>query len=380
MKKEGDESINIHEKENNKEEIKSQDTILKDLNESYSKYIIDDISSNFLSQSFNDDIETKITKKIDLRKKGRNINNFNDNEDTKLQKEDKKEEEKEKNNIKEKNDNKNINKKEEENIKGDELKDKSINILKKTSFLDEGKKQKISSKKKKLELLKKKEENYLNLINFQSELRHKEIKRLEDQINRQSNNNNIINKDLVASDTDSNIEYGLDPNKKIENGVAFLSHLFEIHIEFSKLDFLQNLINVNQKLKKSRAKKRTYTCKINTKIDINVLNANKKRKKSTLVAMKGMDKIQQKLEKRKNLRFSFASNLQTIEENKKLVIQDESNEINEENELNEIKEEEESSRLRNNNFGDTFIQMERFGDIIQPIDKRQLIEYDFFYK
>ena len=62
---------------NNKEENKNDEMTLNDLDELYSKYLMDDI--DFLSQSSNDDIETKMNKMINLMKKERKNNNINNN-------------------------------------------------------------------------------------------------------------------------------------------------------------------------------------------------------------------------------------------------------------------------------------------------------------
>ena len=56
----------------NKEENIFNESTLNDLNEFYSKYVIDDI--DFLSQSSNDDINAKMNNMINKRK---NLNNTN---------------------------------------------------------------------------------------------------------------------------------------------------------------------------------------------------------------------------------------------------------------------------------------------------------------
>ena len=186
MKKYGDSNQHKKEKidnkqENNKEDFKNEDTTLNDLDELYSKYIIDDI--DFLSKSSNDDIDTKMNKMINIIKKGGNINNIINKED--IKEEQKKKEKiiekskKEDENVKmkqmdEKNEKeKKTEKKENEKLK-EELKEELNNIssintsspYKKNNIIDKDKKLKISSKVKKLELLKKKEEKYLDIINL----------------------------------------------------------------------------------------------------------------------------------------------------------------------------------------------------------------------
>ena len=69
MKKEGE--SNNEKKENKQvcknEEIKNENTTINDLDELYSKYLIEDL--DFLSQSSNDDIDTKMNKMINIIKK-----------------------------------------------------------------------------------------------------------------------------------------------------------------------------------------------------------------------------------------------------------------------------------------------------------------------
>ena len=89
---------------------------------------------------------------------------------------------------------------------------KTSSICKRSNTITEEKKQKISSKIKKLEILKKKEEKYLDIINLQSKIRKKNIKRIENQINRQANKNENINKGINKSETDSKVDNGLDPD------------------------------------------------------------------------------------------------------------------------------------------------------------------------
>ena len=395
MKKE-DESMKKNEEKNNKEETKNEETILNDLEEPYSKFLIEDI--DFLSQSSNDDIDTKLNKMLDIIKKGGNINNIIDNKNKNIKKdikeEERKKEEKNEKNEKEKNNKKDIeNKKEEENMK-DESKDESINLSgikplifkKNNNIKNDDKKNKISTKKLKLELLKKKEEKYLDIINLQSELKQKNIKKLENQINIQSSKNDNIIKGFSVSETDSKIEYSLDLNMKIENGFAFLSHLFKNHLALLKLDFFQNLLNnsniSNKKLKNVEFrfdKKRTFTDKRKDNLEKDIRNV-KKRKKSTQISIKDMDKLQKDLEQRKNHRLSYNYNFQKIvEENQKLNLQP-NEEIKEESESNEIKETFSSPRAKNPEEEDNFIQTERLSYTNQTIDKSQLVEYDLFYK
>ena len=132
-------------KDENKEESNLNETTLNDF---YSKYIIEDL--DFLSQSSNDDIDTKMNKMINKIKKRGNINNILSDSI----------------NIKEDsisktiqdNDNKDkLNKKQLDLLKEETNNISSINnaiVYKKRDSLEEEKKNRISSKKKKLELLK----------------------------------------------------------------------------------------------------------------------------------------------------------------------------------------------------------------------------------
>ena len=238
------------------EEIKNENTTINDLDELYSKYLIEDL--DFLSQSSNDDIDIKMNKMINIIKRGGNINNIIDKKDIK-EKEKKDEKNKKKykrldEKEKEKKNEKTEHEKVEEEFNNISSIKKTSSVYKKNDTIAEEKKQKISSKIKKLEILKKKEEKYLDIINLQSKIREKNIKLIENQINRQTNKNENINKGINASETDSKVDNGLDPDMVIENGIAFLSHLFENHLTFLKLDFFQNLLD-RISTKKPRNKK-----------------------------------------------------------------------------------------------------------------------------
>ena len=350
----------------NKEDIKNNDSTLNDLNEFYSKYIIDDI--DFLSQSSNDDIDTKMNKMINKIKKGENINNVIDRK------------------YKNKNDTKELQKKDEKLLK-EEFKDEIYNIssinnssvFKKDSTIEDNKKQKISSKKKKLEMLKKKEEQYLDIINLQTKIRQKEIKKLERQINKQIDKNENIKKGITVSETDSKIEYDLDPDMKIENGLAYLTFFFENHMAFLKLDFFQSLSNIMP----NKNKKNNYGIRLDKQKTFSGRNKPKlkcdmnKSKRRTSLMMKEMDKVQKQFE-RKNHRFSFSNDLSYRKHNNKKMEFNKRISIDEE--IKEKREEENTPRMIIDENEDTFIQLDRLGDIENPVDKSQLVEYDLFYK
>ena len=354
---------NDKQNEENKEENKNDDTLLNDLDETYSKYIIGDI--DFLSQSSNDDIETKMNKMINIIKQGGNIKNIPEMK------------------TRNKNIKNEINEGKEESIK-DESKEQLKHLThrnntssKKIVFKNEVAKNKISSKKLKLQLLKKKEENYLGLINLQKEMRQKRIRKLENQINIQTDKNESIQKGIEISDTDSIEESEIDPNMKIENGLAFFSHFYENHMIFLKLDFFQALLIKRKKKRKKTGfrleKQKTFTIKKNESRKSGQFN--KKRKQSTFISLKDMDKLQKEFENKKKNNIFYHNNLFDLKE------EDKKFDFNEISQIKEIKEfNEESARKGINQDDATFIQMERIGDIDQPVDKSQLVEYDLFYK
>ena len=185
-------------KPQNKEEEKNSIILDNISDENYSKYIMND--SDFFSQSSNDDIETKMNKMINIIKNGGNIHNliYNNNKDeiNKSKQTDKKEknkeikiknetdekggnyEEKKDEPIKEKNNDGEMNhaKQEKQENQVNNINNLENNINNKTI-------NKITLKKKEIELLKKKEENYVNIINSLTDIKKAEIKNIENQIN-----------------------------------------------------------------------------------------------------------------------------------------------------------------------------------------------------
>jgi hypothetical protein len=271
----------MNESENSKDNSKNKKNIassINDLDETYSKYIIDD--QGFISQSSSDDIETKMNKMIELIKKGGNINDLS----------------KYKDNI---NKNKNIIKEiKKEDDKSKEIKEKNMEIknkrkinnpsmLKKNNYFEQEKSNKISFKKIKLEMLKKKEENNLNIINLQSKIKQEHIRNLENQLDKQNIKDENLKNGINVSKTDSQIEYDLNSDMKIENGVAYLSYIFENHIILLKLDFFQILFGLKSKKKKKHEnyiKKGTFNNIIN--YENNLKNKIKKKDKEYLYLQK----------------------------------------------------------------------------------------------
>lgn len=251
-------------KPENKEEEKNSIILDNISDENYSKYIIND--SDFFSQSSNDDIETKMNKIINIIKNGGNIHNIISNNNNKdeinksqqtLKNENKKEiqiknneniikeeynKEKKDEPIKEK-------KNHEENIQINQTNNISninnINPFEKN--IKNEKMSKITLKKKEIELLKKKEENYININNSLSDIKKAEIRNIEKQINKQKIKNQNIGEGINVSGTDSKIEYELNPEMKLENGLAYIVHLVENHIILLKLEFFKSLFNLKKK-------------------------------------------------------------------------------------------------------------------------------------
>jgi hypothetical protein len=162
---------------------------------------------------------------------------------------------------------------------------------------------KITLKKKELELLKKKEENYINIINSLSDIKKAEIKNIEKQINKQNIKNQNIEEGINVSGTDSKIEYELNPELKLENGFAYIVHLVENHIILLKLEFFKSLINsrkkkINKISSLSLNKQRTFIRYNSKKVKYEDLNP--KKRKSTYVSGKDMSKFQKEVETNHN--------------------------------------------------------------------------------
>ena len=351
-------------KNNNKNEVSS----ISDLDETYSKYIIDD--QDIISPSSSEDIEIKMNKMIEIIKKGGNINelskyknNIHKNNINEIKKKNDKSEEK-----------KEIKEKEEKNM---EIKNKrkiNSSSLKKNNYFEKEKSNKISFKKIKLEMLKKKEENNLNIINLQSKIKQELIKNLENQLDKQNAKDENLKKGINVSKTDSQIEYDLNSDMKIENGVAYLSYIFENHIILLKLDFFQQLFKLKSKKKKNHEnyfKKNTFNNIINN--ENNLKNSLKRKRISVFNSPINMELQTKKLERNhnynNNLRLSFGKNKKSAEKVKK-------NSLMEKIELIPIEEKISEKSLQSNKF----IQIQNFEENYKPIDKSQLVEYDLFYK
>ena len=196
---------------------------------------------------------------------------------------------------------------------------------------------KIESKTKKLELLKRRKKEYLDLIELQMKKREDEMKMLEEQINKQNEKYSKIYEGESVSNTESVIS-NLNPNIQIENGIALLAFIFKNNLALKKLNFLENFSNI-YKIKKEE----------NTK----PVRSEKKRKTQKLIVKKGTIRDIQKNENEKD------------KEKEEVKIEEiEEYSLNDEEELKD----------------DTFIKLNHFKEMEKPVDKSQLVEYDLFYK
>ena len=220
---------------------------------------------------------------------------------------------------------------------------------------------KIFSKKEKLEILKKKEEDYINQVNLQSKLRFEEMKVIEDQLDKQKLNYKKINEGLDVSLTDSNITNKLEYNSYIQNGFEILNNLFNHHINRIKKHFIHFLRKIN---KKRRFKK--YESLVNLKIGQNAIDKLSQKKVSK------MYQSEKNLNKTITDSDDFSNQYYLHNQQKKMEINVE--EVVEEN-SSDIERENEDSRNE-----DTFIKINGIEKIECKVDKSQLVEYDIFYK
>ena len=353
MQKDEESPMEIVKRNNNNNTVKT----LKDIDDYYDQYLMEDI--DFLESSNDEDINTKMNKMIaNMKKEGKITYNNNKNKENELIKIEPKQNEKEI-----------INEDKKDETKSSDSYNNKEN--KKSGNIFNEKNKKILSKQKKLELLKSKEEKYLNIIKLQ---REKKIKNLENEINKQKDKSINIQKGKSVSETDSNVSYDLEPIIRIENGLAFLCHLFENHIILNKLEFFQLLIIFISKIKKANVtfnldKVKTF----NDFDDIKSLKKDLKKRRQSVMVLNGkkMNKLQKELSlniygnnrRRRNAFLplsknskSFLKQLQEDQSQKKIII------------------------IEIDDNEDSFMKLKRVEDINIPIDKSQLVEYDLFYK
>ena len=270
----------------NKEENRISDSTLNDLNGNYSKYIVEDIDCLF--ESSNEDIDTKMNNIINKRKKEDNNTNNIIIHKNKI---DTKSKSKEKNKIEQEN------KLEINNIRT--INNSSLN---KNNSFDE-KKNKILVKKRKLELIKKKGEKYIDNLNFQSKKTKKEIEDIENQITKQKNKKlKVIEKLNLAqkySKSANNLNYrGL----QIKDGFEIIFNLFERHLNNLKLFFFESFLNKSENIEISNYEQKLNKRKassINKKKEQNDLINIHGNRKSFFLTRTDMEKIQKEMELKK---------------------------------------------------------------------------------
>ena len=240
----------------------------------------------------------------------------------------------------------------EENKADNKVEKKNNNINKMPILNEKGKK--ISTKKEKLEVLKKKEESFYNKVNLQSKRKFEEMKIIEEQLEKQKQKINRLKEGLNVSDTESNISYSLDQAASIEKGLKYLSNFYTKQL--CKI-FLINLKQAKKKRKTNRIESYSSQKKINVQGGIDRLSK------------KNLDIHKYQSEKgilKRGSSFHYHRHKHEKEKDVK--------------EVKEIEEEQTSSFLEDSERDDTFIQINRVGDIDKEIDKSQLVEYDLFYK
>ena len=224
----------------------------------------------------------------------------------------------------------------------EEEKDKKLEEKKtKNNFpkkIDEKNLRKVKLKKKKLELFKKRQKEYLDLINSQKKKREYQMKILDEQINKQNEKYSKLYDGKSVSNTES-IEEDLNPQTRIENGLALLVFIFKNNLAFKKLHFLENFSHFCPK-------------KIEGEEDMRPVRSD--RKKRTRRLTKKVNTHHHHGDKKKDKEKEEEEQYEEIEEFS----------------LNEDEEQ----------FDDTFIKLNHFKEMDKPVDKSQLVEYDLFYK
>ena len=220
-----------------------------------------------------------------------------------------------------------------ENNRREETKDKTNEEKK----IDEKNIKKIKSKTKKLELLKRRKKEYLDLIGLQVKRRELEMKNIEEKINKQNVKYSKLYDGESISNTESIISE-INPNLQIENGFELLIFIFKNNLAFKKLYFIDKLENFYK----------------NKEVEVtHPVRNEKKRRTQKLIAKKNTIREKDKKE------------IDKEQEKEKAQIEEiEEYSLNEENEQND----------------ETFINLHRFKEMDKPVDKSQLVEYDLFYK
>ena len=220
------------------------------------------------------------------------------------------------------------------NIRREEKKEKTNEEKK----IDEKNIKKIELKTKKLELLKRRKKEYLDIIELQVKKREEEMKTIEEKINKQNIKYSKLYDGESISNTESLISE-LNPNLHIENGVELLTFVFKNNLALKKLIFFEQFANLYKYRKVGTA---------------HPTGRSEKKKKT------------QKLILRKS----------TFREKDKKEVEKENEKEKEEICIDEIEEDSLSDKQND----DTFIKMNQSKEITKPVDKSQLVEYDLFYK
>ena len=236
----------------------------------------------------------------------------------------------------------------------------------KMPFMNE-KGKKIKTKKEKLELLKKTKENYLNQINHDTRRRFEEMKIIDEQLDKQKSKFTKLKEGLNVSLTDSNISFSLDHTSCIEKGLFNLMNFIMNHFLKEKRIFLNQIISSKRKETQRRKSKKNTSFlikKAHSRGNIDIMSRK---------SIPNTEKLKHQSEKKVNILRSSDISLAHFRQKEK--------ENENQEEVNEIKEEISSFfDEETNSNDDTFIKMNRIGDLEKKIDKSQLVEYDLFYK
>ena len=227
-------------------------------------------------------------------------------------------------------------------IIAEEEKDKKVEEKKlKNNFpkkIDEKNLRKVKLKKKKLELLKQRQKEYLDLINSQKKKREYQVKILDEQINKQNEKYSKLYDGKSVSNTES-IEEDLNPQTRIENGFALLVFIFKNNLAFKKLLFLEKFVYL-------------YPKRIGANNEAGPARSDRKKRTRRLTKKLNTHHGEKKKDKEKE------------EEQQQQFEEIEEFSINEER----------------GQFDDNFIKLNHFKEMDKPVDKSQLVEYDLFYK
>ena len=250
----------------------------------------------------------------------------------------------------------NINKIEENKINNNIIGNENNN-KNKMAILNE-KSKKIFSKKEKLEILKKKEENYLNQVNLQTKRRFEEMKIIDEQLDKQKLKFKKINEGLDVSITDSNISKSLDIALSIENGLDIMIDLYTHHIKLIKI----KVINILKSLPKKRKIKKYESFVHKSK-------------------QNGIDRLSKKdVGKIHQSEKGLSKNLKNIEYHHHDHHHQEIEKVKEVEEVPEENSSEFEDENRDSQNEDTFIKINGIEKKECKVDKSQLVEYDLFYK